>query len=469
MKRKYSPKGLIGFNQANHLYPKRKLEDYGRINSQKTIDQIREKARLLKGKRILRINATPFGGGVAEMIPYFASLLKDLGIKIDWLTIASPFGRQRGFNPPPDFFGFTSGLHYSLQDSQRSLAVFEKKNSQIVKRPASQADRDLFLKVNQQFAEIILNYQKKVGKAEIVICDDPQCLPVVQKAKQKNQVWFWRFHPYGDPLSQAWKFLEPFILKYDQLVVTIPDYLPKRIRNKAVIKQNFPFIDPFHQKLQPMKRRKINQVLEEFGINPQEPILAQISRYDPDKDPLGVIEVFNYLKKKYPTLQMVYIGNFAADNPVSLLVLKEMKEKIKKSGLKLKKDVFLLHSAMRHPRPVGFFYQELAAVWHYPQSLLVQLSSKEGFGLVVSEAAWCGKPVVGSKIGGIIPQIIEGKTGFLVKPGRYQEVANQVSKLIDDPSLAERMGQAAQEHVRENFLITANLLRWLEILLSSSA
>ncbi len=467
MEVKYSPKELIAFNFANHLFPKRKLDDYGKFTSAKTLSRIRKAAGSIKGKKILRINATPFGGGVAEMIPYFASLLRDLRIEVDWLTMASPFGRRRGFNPPSKFFGFTSGLHYSLQDCKRNQSVFEKKDGQIVKRPARKTDRELFLTYNDEFAEMILAYQKKMGKADLVICDDPQCLPVIKKARQKKQTWIWRFHPYGDPQSKSWKWLEPFILKYDQVVVTTPEYLPKKITKAMPIKQNFPFIDPFHQKLRPMAIKKITKVFQEFGISPQKPILAQISRYDPDKDPLGIIEVFRLLKNKYPTLQMVYVGNFATDNPVSLLILKKMKKRIKGLKSSFKKDIFLLHSAMKHPRPVGFFYQELAAIWNYPKSYLIQLSSREGFGLVVSEAAWCGKPIVASRIGGITPQIIDQKTGFLVKPGDYQKVANLVSRLISNPDLAKKPGEEAKEHVRKNFLITSNLLRWLEIFNSS--
>ncbi len=141
-----------------------------------------------------------------------------------------------------------------------------------------------------------------------------------------------------------------------------------------------------------------------------------------------------------------------------------MEERIREYNFKPKKDVFLLHTKMNHHRPVGLFYRELAAVWHHPKSYILQLSTREGFGLVVAEAAWCGKPVVGAKVGGIVPQIKDGKTGFLVSPKDYRKAAECILTLIKNPKLSNQMGRSAHKHIRENFLITANLLRWLRLI-----
>ncbi len=419
----------------------------------------------MKGKTIFRLNATPFGGGVAEMIPYFAALLNSLGVRTRWLTMASPFGQKRGFfNPPADFFGFTCGIHYGLQDSQKAWSVYEQKKGKMCLRPVNKKDKTLYLRVNQDFGCLLLKAQKKLGKADVIINDDPQPAAVAGKIKKRDQLLLWRFHPFGDPQSLVWEFLNPFILEHDAAVLTLPDYLPDSIRKEVPVKQNFPFIDPYHQKLKKPSLSKIKAILREFGIDPKKPILAQVSRYDPDKGPLDVIEVFNLLKKQYSDLQLVYVGTFAYDNPTSVMVLDQMEKRIKDLGLVLGKDVFLLHTAMEHHRPVGSFYQELAALWYAPNSYLIQLSTKEGFGLVVTEAAWCGKPVVGSRVGGIVPQIKHGKTGFLAKVGNHREAADCVSRLIKSPKLNQKMGQAAHEHIRQNFLITANLLRWLKII-----
>ncbi len=302
-------------NLADHLFPPRKLFDYSPFVSQKILRNIKEEAQPLKGRSILRLSATPFGGGVAEMVPYFCALLKDLGINVHWLTIASPWGKKCGYNPPSNFFGFTSGMHYSLQDAAEKWSAYRKKGEKIEQGPVTQKDERLYLVVNNRFAQMILDFQKKWGKADVVINDDPQCAAAITKAKKPNQLWFWRFHPYGDPSSPAWDMLTPYIVNHDAAVLTMLNYFPQGIKERIPVFQNFPFVDPYHKKVQSPTKKNIKAILEEFGIDPQKPILAQISRYDPDKNTLGVIEVYKILKRSCPNLQLVYIGNLAYDNP----------------------------------------------------------------------------------------------------------------------------------------------------------
>ncbi|MCL4338629.1 glycosyltransferase [Patescibacteria group bacterium] len=453
---------FFDFNLADHLFPPRRLVDYARYVSPETLSEIQTEAENLKCKTILRFNSTSFGGGVAELIPSFAALMNDLGIKTHWMTMTSPYGSEKGYNPPPDFFGITAGLHYSLQDSSKMWFVFENGDGKIHPRPVTEKDENLYLEVNSTFGKMLQDYQQNTQNGCIFIADDPQCVAVIDKAKRDGQKWFWRFHPYGDPASPSWKFIEPYILKHDASVCTIPQYFPSDLKTKIRWETNYPFVDPFHKKLQPMSKEEADKILSEFGVDPQRPILVQVSRFDPDKNPLGILEVFKIMRQKYNGLQLIYTGPFANDNPVSSMVLKQMRTKADQMGFAENKDYFFLHTQTAHPRP--FHYHELAAVWQATNTYIIQLSNLEGFGMMVAEASWCGKPVVASNIGGIIPQIQHGKTGFLVSPRNYEEAAINVAKLIDDHQMERHMGIAAHNFINDNFLITANILRWLRLM-----
>ncbi len=453
---------LFDFNLADHLFPSRRLIDYSRYVSSQTIAKIQKEAESLKYKTIIRFNSTPFGGGVAELIPYFAALMNDLGIETHWMTMSSPYGNQKGYNPPPEFFGITTGLHYSLQDSGKMWLVYEKRDSTIHPRLVTEHDKELYLNINSTFGKMLREFQINTQKSCMFIADDPQCAAVIESARQDKQKWFWRFHPYGDPASTSWKFIEPYILKHDALVCTIPQYLPSDFKNKIKYETNYPFVDPFHKKLQPLSKDEADKILSEFGVDPQKPILVQVSRFDPDKNPLGVLEVFRILRRKYVGLQLIYTGPITNDNPVSSMILKQIQLKADQMGFSENKDYFLLHTQTAHPRP--FHYHELAAVWQATNTYIIQLSTLEGFGMMVAEASWCGKPVVASNIGGIIPQIQHGKTGFLVSPRNYEEAALNVAKLIDDHQMERNMGIAAHNFIKDNFLITSNIFRWLKLM-----
>lgn len=441
-------------NISDHLFPDKKLDDYKNIASPTVLEEIKKEAFKLQGKTIIRCSAVSQGGGVAEMIPLFAGLMNNLGIKTHWLTMEHSVS--------PIFFGITSGLHYALQDSKKKWVVYENPISEVVERPVEKTDLDLFFSENEKFGYIIKQLQESIRGDCIVINDDPQCVASIKTAKIGKTPFFWRFHPYGDFQADVWQFLKPYIIDYDGIISTSSDYFPTDIKTDIKVEVNYPFIDPFHEKLKILSNIEINQTLEKFGIDPEKPILAQASRFDFDKDPLGVIEVFRLLKKNYSDLQLVYTGPFAEDNPTSTSILAKMKMQVDLLGFKPGKDVFFLHPKLEKPGP--FHYKELAALWQSPKTFVVQLSIHEGFGLVVSEAAWLRKSVVGTKTGGIPFQIKHDETGYLVEPRDYTKAAEYISKLMDNPGLNNAMGEKAHEYIKNNFLISSNVLRWLKII-----
>ncbi len=440
----------------------RTIADYAEYVSKSEIEQIKKLAQRHKGKIVLRVNATPVGGGVAEMIPFFTAFLRDLGIHVYWMTMAAPDSKTGRHSPSDAFFGATSGLHYALQDASKPWVVYDRQKQTLRVRPVSDGDKAMFLAENETMHNIIRSFCSLVGQPSLIIYDDPQCMPSALERTSDSPLSIWRFHPYGDvDATQGWDFLKPFVERYDAIVTTLPEFIPPEYGRITRIEQNYPFVDPFHQKVQNLTTKQTSAILAQFGIDPARPILAQVSRFDPDKDPLGVIDVYVRAKERIPELQLVYAGPFAYDNPTSMLVLDDMKRKIHNLHAHVSSDVFFLHSQMTSPRP--FLYKELAALWRHPTSVIVQLSTREGFGMVVSEAAWCNNPVIGTRIGGITPQIIHGKTGYLVEPKQYQEAALYAVELLNDTKKSARMGQKAHEHVRKNFLITANVKRWLTL------
>jgi trehalose synthase len=439
----------------------RSLSEYEEFAPKDTLIEICHLAARLKKRRILNINATPSGGGVAELLGYsYVPLMRGLGeeynFSYDWMTFASPT-EGKGYTPPDEFFVMTKMTHNGLQGGEW---------------PVDESLKEIYRGVNQEMARKLNEFQGIVGPYDVIVNHDPQPAAMIEFVSGRDsQRWLWRCHiDITHPNPEAWAFIAPFVQKHDHLVFTMPQYIHSDLRemDSTLIT---PIVDPLHPKSQLKSPEEARRILSQFNIDAEKPVLAQVSRFDPWKDPLGVIELYRAVRREIPDLQLVYSGPLALDDPEATGILASMRERIislESEGVRLGKDVFFLHNQLGHP----FGYEETAALWSNPSTIVVQLSTREGFGMVVSEAAWCGKPVVGTRVGGIVPQIIDKKTGFLVEPRKdkiasgdwdYSEAAGKVNWLIEHPKEAVLMGQRAKEHVRQNFLITNNLLVYLQL------
>lgn len=397
------------------------LEDYRLIVGDKVIGEIARKARALYGKHIVHINSTYQGGGVAEILNNLVPLMNDIGIDTGWRTL-------HGF---PDFFEITKKFHNALQGE--SIHFTEQK-------------KRLYYQANGDFATYThIDH-------DCVIIHDPQPLPLI-KFYKKRQPWIWRCHvDLSDPDERLWEFLSSFILRYDMVIVSNKNYLKKDLPVDQVI--IYPAIDPLSSKNMDIPESDIAKYLKKYGISTDKPLITQISRFDKWKDPGGVIKVFKLVKEAIDC-RLVLCGNLATDDPEGI----RMYERTEREAQKLieQGDVVLVTD----PAASNFIFINAL---QRKSSVIVQKSSKEGFGLVVTEALWKGTPVVASNVGGIPLQIQDGENGFLLDFEDTQGFADKILTLLKDPALAEEMGKKGHKHVKNKFLITRLLMDYLDLL-----
>jgi trehalose synthase len=245
---------------------------------------------------------------------------------------------------------------------------------------------------------------------------------------------------------EVWDYLKGFIQKYDHFVVSLPEYQKKDLNiPQSVI---HPAIDPVTAKNKPVSETKIAKYLAKFGIDRKKPVISQVSRFDPWKDPIGVVKVFELIRKKMDC-QLVLLGQFAADDPEGQKILQSLQKKVDKSPFEKDIKLLVVDNAF------------LVNCLQRASSVVIQKSLREGFGLTISEALYKGTPVVASKVGGIPLQVIDGVNGFLHNPQDFKGFSDSVIKLLKDEKMRMAMGQAGKEHVKKNFLITRLMLDWL--------
>lgn len=391
------------------------VEDYRSIADSDIIEEIYHFAKKLQSEHIIMINSTPMGGGVAEILNSIVLLLNNLGVKTGWRVLKGP----------DNFFQITKSFHNALQGEPIKL------NKRIT---------NLYQQVNHNNAQM-----KHIDNHDLVVVHDPQPLPLINYYK-KRIPWIWRFHPdLSNPNKQLLKFLKPFIEKYDAMIVSAPQYKQKSLNIKQLIFA--PSIDPFIDKNAYLGKKMIASILKNHGVKIDKPILAQISRFDKWKDPLGVIEVFRQVRKKIDC-RLVLMGNLAPDDPEGPEIYREVMKRVNKNH-----DINVLLNCPDNDRTVNALQSASAVV--------LQKSLKEGFALTVSEALWKGTPVVGTKVGGIPLQVINGKTGYLVSNDK--QAIDACVKLLKNKKLRLSLGKQGREHVRKNFLITRHLLDYLRL------
>ncbi len=394
------------------------LEHFRSIVPDKTLAEIYARARGLYGKHIVHINSTYQGGGVAEILHSLVLLMNDVGIDTGW----------RILHGSPDFFDVTKKFHNALQGA--SLNLSERK-------------KQLYLQVNDSFAKFThLNH-------DCVIVHDPQPLPLI-KFYRKRQPWIWRCHiDLSDPHSSLWDFLKGFLLKYDQIVVSSERY----IKDDLPVDQRlmYPAINPLNRKNEELSEKTILTYINKAGIPTDKPIITQVSRLDPWKDPEGVLEIFGRVKAK-TDCRLVFCYNLASDDPEGMKMYTRIQRRAEK--LVKKGDVLFI---------VGNNEILVNSIQRF-SSVIIQKSIKEGFCLSVTEALWKGTPVVASNVGGIPSQIEDGQNGFLLEPKDNEGFAERIAHLLKNPDEAKNMGLKGHETVRQKFLITRLLSDYLYML-----
>jgi trehalose synthase len=386
------------------------IEDYEPLVGAEVVRRIRDKAAKLKGLRIANFNSTYYGGGVAEIISSLTLLMNSLGLRAEWRVIQGS----------PDFFSITKKMHNALQGGEIDLSKIKK---------------EIFEQV------IYENSVRNFLDHDFIIVHDPQPLPLIEHYEKKCP-WLWRCHlDLSRPDAETWKYLRRWIDTYDAVILSCKEFAQEM---KPPQRMMMPAINPFTIKNRQMSDREINERLAHYQIPVDLPLVVQVSRFDPWKDPKGVVKAFGLASKQIDA-RLVLLGNFATDDPEgeeifhSLCACRDERILILTSG-----DDTALVNAL----------QTRAAV-------VLQKSLREGFGLTVAEAMWKGTPVIGGNVGGIRYQIEDGANGFLVSS--IEETAKRIVQLVDDKELRDEMGHQARETVRKNFLLTRYLEQCLDL------
>ncbi|HSH31391.1 MAG TPA: glycosyltransferase [Candidatus Saccharimonadales bacterium] len=392
---------------------KRRFDDYRGQVSDALFDEVRQLAAPLKGARVLQINATDGGGGVAEILRSTVPLLRDLGLEAEWQVLV----------PRPGFFTITKMIHNGLQGDPKNL------------KPEQWQDYEDY---NRQLAGYI-----DPAKWDFIIIHDPQPAAVLGYVTGRVQCrWVWRCHIDSHHANPHYRHhLLEYLRPYDGAIYTLEKYVLEghKPRHLAITPMA---IDPLAAKNQPMDPVVAAAIVRQFGLNPDQPLAVQVSRFDPWKDPLGVIAAWKLAKRHVPDLQLALVGEQAPDDPEGEVILAQVRQVAQGE-----RNLFIV-AGQADDRAVQAF--QAAA------DVVVQKSLREGFGLTVTEALWSGTPVVGSDVGGIPLQVIDGQTGYTT--GGIQDTAERLVELIQNPQLAQAMGQRGRELVRQKFL-TPRLLR----------
>jgi trehalose synthase len=384
------------------------IESYRQIVEPEIIEDIDRLARDLKGIRVCHINSTGFGGGVAELLARYVPMASALGIDTDWRLLQGT----------TEFFTITKALHNALQGASYAL---------------SETDKAVYLHVNRESAASLDTAY------DVFVVHDPQPAAFRQMAGARAAKWIWRCHiDTSSPNLEVAQFLLPFLDDYDAVVFTLPEFVLPGLHAKQVA-FIAPAIDPFSTKNMELPRALCREVIANAGIDPRRPLVVQVSRFDPWKDPLGVIEAYRLAKRQLEGLQLAMIGAIAGDDPEGWQLLARVQHEAAADN-----DLFVFTNL------AGVGSMEVNA-FQRGCDLVIQKSLREGFGLVVCESFWKGMAVVAGRAGGIPMQFPRGYDRYLIST--VQECADRMVELLRDPSRRATFGRDAREHVRQHFLM----------------
>ncbi len=395
------------------------LEAYAGVAGRQVISQLHQLADHLKGMKVVHVNSTRVGGGVAEILEKLVPLSNELGLDTSWEVISGD----------DDFYQCTKAMHNALQGhsepiDQRLLDAYEQTN------------RDNADKMRSQLEE-----------ADFVFIHDPQPAPLFSLCPGRRGLWVWRCHiDASRPFRPVWRYLRHYVSDYNASIFSLPDFAQDLPHPQYIIP---PSIDPLSDKNIELPQEEIDEVNEKFGIAPHRPFLLQVSRFDRFKDPVGVIKAYRLSRKFNPDLQLVLAGGTATDDPEGEKVLDEVKTAAGDDP-----DIKILLLPPDSHRTIN----ALQRAAH----IIIQKSIKEGFGLTATEGLWKGKPVIGGDTGGIRLQVINYHTGFLVNSP--EGAALRVRYLLHRRDRLEEMGAKSRKFVLENFLLTRHLREYLTLM-----
>jgi trehalose synthase len=402
----------------------RSLKAYRGVAPEAILDDACRRAEGLRGARVLHLNATPYGGGVSELLRSVVPLLSDLGLVADWKIISGD----------DQFFQVTKTIHNGLQGAEGGLSRLD------VTIYAANAERNAAL-LEEEY--------------DFVFVHDPQPAGILPLHGKRNARWVWRCHiDTSHPNLEVWKFLRGYLSDYDAAVFTMAEFVPPDlpIARREIIP---PAIDPLSPKNLPLAETTARQVLDWIGIRLERPLVAQVSRFDPWKDPFGVIAAYRLAREEVPNLQLALVGSMATDDPEGW-------------------DVYRGIVAESIADPLIHVFTNLTGVGNIEvnafqrlSDIVVQKSLREGFGLVVSEALWKGTPVVAGRAGGIPLQMADGVGGILVDS--VEECAAGLVALLRDRVRARELGRRGHDRVREHFLLPRLLLNELSLMADLAA
>jgi len=397
------------------------VEDYLSLVGDEVVSLIHRKARKVLGRHVIHINSTCQGGGVAEILGSLVPLMNDVGLDAGW----------RILHGNPDFFSITKKFHHALQGAQINLTDIKK---------------NLYVEANENFSSYThIDH-------DCVIIHDPQPLPLINFFKKK-QPWIWRCHiDLSNPNEKLWNYLKRFILRYDAAVISSEDY--KKADLPLEQRVIFPAIDPLSPKNRQISEELITKDLKKYGVPLDKPLITQVSRFDKWKNPEGIIEIFELVRKE-TDCRLVLCGSMATDDPEGMTVYDKVLQKANKYLAGGEIIILTSENSM------------LVNALQRSSSVILQGSLKEGFGLTVTESMFKSKAVVASKVGGIRIQITDRENGFLLDPLDYRGFAERIIYLLKNKRQAEKMGQRARESVIKKFLITRLLVDCLDLLTST--
>jgi trehalose synthase len=394
------------------------LDRYVPLLGAAEIDELRALAGPLQGRRVQMVNSTAVGGGVAEILNRLIPLLEELGVRIRWDVLEGD----------AKFFDVTKLFHNALQGDTREPTA---------------GDLETFLACNRRNDSLLDE------DAEFTVIHDPQPAALIDAREGHSGHWTWRCHiDLSRPNPAVWNFLEQFVSRFDGAIFSSPEFSRQLPVPQYLF---FPSIDPLSEKNRDLEPEFVQSVLDRFQIDPHRRILTQVSRFDRAKDPVGVIKAYRIVKRYYDC-QLILVGGSASDDPEGAQVLAEVRTEAGNDP-----DVHVLELPASSPLEINAFQRA--------STIVIQKSLREGFGLTVAEGLWKKKPVVASAVGGIPTQIIHKHTGMLCHS--VEGCAYQIRYLLSHPEIAARLGAQGHEHVKENFLITQNLKRYLTLFLLS--
>ncbi|HEX4717843.1 MAG TPA: glycosyltransferase [Thermoleophilaceae bacterium] len=396
------------------------LADYTHLVGRSLVEEIRELAKEAQGLRVLHLSATAFGGGVSEILYTLIPLMKDVGVEAEWQVI---LGRE-------EFFNATKLMHNALQGNPQDLnagewAVWEQYNH--------------------------MNAEALTGDWDVVIVHDPQPAGIRNMVPDKAASWVWRCHiDLSTPNQATIDRLTPYLTDYDAALFHMQEYVPAMLDGGSPRTYICPpAIDPLSPKNMALSPEDAAFVCDQFGIDIDRPLITQVSRFDPWKDPRGVIDAYRAVHEEFPHVQLALVGSMATDDPEGWEFFNDTVEYADSDP-----DIKILNNLNN----VGAI--EVNA-FQSQSDVLIQKSTREGFGLTVSEALWKARPMVAGNVGGIPLQIHDAETGYLV--GSADECAERVKQILREPELGRSLARAGKEHVRKNFLTPRLLRDWLQI------